>query len=465
MRNRIQKVNNPTIVGIATPLSSEGAIGIIRLSGPEALELASKVFCSKSGKQLNQMDSRLMHYGHIIYEDKNYDEVMCVCFKGPKSYTTEDVVEFHCHGNSQQLILLNSLFVKLGAEPASRGEFTKRAFLGGRIDLSQAEAIMDMISAKSSRSFDLALKQLGGRLYKKCAEISEELTDLMARIEVCIDYPDEDIELIEVAEIRTKLEELVERIALILKDADRGSIVRDGINVAIVGIPNVGKSSLMNFMLNEDRAIVTDIPGTTRDILREWVQIAGLPVHLIDTAGIRQTEDVVEKIGVERSKEMFNEADIVIIVLAKDMELSEDERELLELADARKAIILINKSDLEPRLSLEEVRSHNETAVLCEVSVKTSRGLDHFVKEFEKLALGSQGAERGEILLNSRQYSALDKARTSLLSALKAINDGYAIDLIEIDLIAAFDSIGEITGASVGEDVVNRIFEKFCLGK
>lgn len=465
MRNRIQKVNNPTIVGIATPLSSEGAIGIIRLSGPEALKLAGIVFRSKSLKPLTELPSRVMYYGHIVYEEKNYDEVMCVYFKGPNSYTTEDVVEFHCHGNSQQLILLNSLFVRLGAEPASRGEFTKRAFLGGRIDLSQAEAIMDMVSAKSSRSFDLALKQLGGRLYKKSSELSEELTELMARIEVSIDYPDEDIELIEIAEIRAKLVELIDLIGLVLKDADRGTIVRDGIKVAIVGIPNVGKSSLMNFLLNEDRAIVTDIPGTTRDILREWVEIAGLPVHLIDTAGIRQTEDVVEKIGVERSKESFNEADLVIIVLAKDQELSPDERELLELAEGRKAIILINKSDLSPKLDLDEVKRHNSSALLCEVSVKTSSGLDHFTKEFEKLALGSQGAESGEILLNSRQYSALDKAKNSLDSALRAIDAGYAIDLIEIDLIAAYDSIGEITGASVGEDVVNRIFEKFCLGK
>ncbi len=462
----MKPIHASTIVAVATPLSSEGAIGVIRLSGNEAISLVDRVFVPKRGGNLSSYPSQRMVYGHILYEGKLFDEVMAVYFKAPFSYTTEDVVEIQCHGNIAVLIEINSLFVSLGAMPAERGEFTKRAFLGGRIDLSQAEAVMDMVSAKTPKGFSVALKQLRGGIASEVSHLTETLTDLLAKIEVSIDYPDEDIEQIEREEIRLSLEGVSEKFDYFIDSFQRGRLLREGVSMAIIGVPNVGKSSLMNYLLREDRAIVTDIPGTTRDVLREWVSIAGVPVHLIDTAGIRDTEDLVEKIGVEKSKEIFNEADVVIIVLSAAEEISTAEREMLELSDMKKSIVLLNKVDLDPVISVEDVKKVAKNVEVLEISIKENIGLDSLQKLFlEIVSGGTIHSKDGEFAINQRHLSSITRAKKSVNLALDAINGGMPLDLIEIDLINAYDSLGEITGQSVDEDVINRIFEKFCLGK
>lgn len=455
-----------TIVAVATPLSSEGAIGIIRLSGFQALDFASSVFVAKKGGSLKDYPAQRMVYGHIVHAHKTYDEVMAVYFKAPYSYTTEDVVEIHCHGNAPALMQMNSLFISMGASPAEPGEFTKRAFIGGRIDLSQAEAVMDMVSAKTRQGFGVALNQLRGGLQREVEELSEKLTDLLARIEVSIDYPDEDLEQIEKTEIEQELKNCADRLLAFVNSFERGRLLREGISVAIVGVPNVGKSSLMNYLLRENRAIVTDVPGTTRDILREWVSIAGIPVHLIDTAGIRDTDDVVEKIGVERSKAIFNEADLVLVVLAANVDLSEDELEILNLANEKKSLVLINKVDLAKNIGAADIKAISQSLDVLEVSVIDKIGLDELEHKFLDLASGGKlQSKGGEFAINQRQLSAITRAKNSVEQATASLEIGMPLDLIEVDLISAYDALGEITGQSVSEDVINRIFEKFCLGK
>ncbi len=458
--------NKSTIVSVATPLSHEGAIGIIRISGNHALKYADAVFVSKKGLKLSEFPVQKMVYGHIKKDDKIYDEVLAVYFKAPYSYTAEDIVEIHCHGNIARIIEINSLFIELGCIPAEAGEFTKRAFLNGRIDLSQAEAVMDLISAKTSEGFDLALNQLKGAVSKEIDAELEKLTDLLAKIEVTIDYPDEDIEVVEKEVIRTGLIEVSNSLENFIQEYDQGKLIRDGIEVAIVGSPNVGKSSLMNFLLKEDRAIVTDVAGTTRDVLREWVNFAGVPVHLIDTAGIRETSDIVEKIGVERSKESFNEADLVIAVLSADKKLSDDEKQLLQLANNKKIIILVNKIDLKSVISLDEIKIVAPKASIVEVSVKNKLGLDKLQDEFlNMVASGTLNSKDNSFIINQRQLSSIMRAKEGIQTAINSLNCGMPLDIIEVDLINAYDALGEVVGKKVDIDVIDRIFEKFCLGK
>lgn len=458
--------NKTTIVSVATPLSSEGAIGIIRISGDAALQYADSVFVSKQGRKLSDFPVQKMVYGHIKVGGRVYDEVLAVYFRAPRSYTGEQLVEIHCHGNISRLMEINSLFIELGASPAEAGEFTKRAFLNGRIDLSQAEAVMDLISAKTNRGFDLALSQLKGSFSREIEEELEQLTDLLARIEVTIDYPDEDIEVVEKEAIRQALLAVLPRLEGFMANYDRGKLMRDGLSVAIVGSPNVGKSSLMNFLLKEDRAIVTDIAGTTRDVLREWVNFAGFPIHLIDTAGIRQTGDLVEQIGVEKSKESFNEADLILVVLSADASLSEDEKELLELAKDKKCIVLINKIDLEQRLFKEEIARYNDTAKVLEVSVRDRIGMEDLEEAFtELMESGALHAKGGDFILNQRQYASIVRAKQGIETALRSLDAGMPLDIIEVDLINSYDALGEVIGKKVDIDVIDRIFEKFCLGK
>ncbi len=458
--------DNTTIVSIATPLSQEGAIGIIRITGEQAISIADSVFLSKKGKNLSSYPVQKMVYGHIIKDEKVYDEVLAVYFKGPRSYTAEDLVEIHCHGNIASLIKINSLFISLGCVPAKEGEFTKRAFLNGRIDLSQAEAVMDLISAKTSQGFDIALNQLKGNMSREVDIELDKLTDLLARIEVTIDYPDEDIEVIEQEKIKEVLIEVNENLQKFIDDFDRGKLLREGVSVAIIGVPNVGKSSLMNFLLKEDRAIVTEIAGTTRDVLKEWVSIAGFPVNLIDTAGIRNTEDLVEKIGVEKSKEIFNQADLIITIIAADSEISEDEKELLELSEEKKSIVLINKIDLDVKTTIDDVKKYSPNSEVVEVSIKNRIGLEKLEDAFLNIVhSGDLHSKDGQFIINQRQLSSITRSKNSIENAINSLNSGMPLDVIEVDLINAYDALGEVAGKTVDEDVINRIFEKFCLGK
>ncbi len=457
---------NSTIVSVATPLSHEGAIGIIRVSGEEAIKIADSLFVSKKGLKLSDFPVQKMVYGHIKKDDKIYDEVLAVYFKAPYSYTAEDTVEIHCHGNISRLIDINSLFISEGCIPAESGEFTKRAFLNGRIDLSQAEAVMDLISAKTTKGFDLALNQLKGAVTKEIDVELDKLTDLLARIEVTIDYPDEDIEVVERESIKSGLEDVLTSLKSFIVDYDKGKLIREGLSVAIIGSPNVGKSSLMNFLLKEDRAIVTEIAGTTRDVLREWVNFAGVPIHLIDTAGIRETDDVVEQIGVEKSKESFNQADLVIMILSCDKNLTENEIELLELSSDKKTIVLINKIDLEAKLALEDVKNYAKNASIVEVSIKNKMGLEKLEEAFlSMVASGELHSKDSDFIINQRQLSSIIRAKDGIEAAINSLDAGMPLDIIEVDLINSYDALGEVIGKKVDIDVIDRIFEKFCLGK
>ncbi len=458
--------NKSTIVSVATPLSHEGAIGIIRISGNQALRIADSVFLSKKGKKLSDFPVQKMVYGHVRKGDKIYDEVLAVYFKAPYSYTAEDIVEIHCHGNISRLMEINALFISLGCVPAESGEFTKRAFLNGRIDLSQAEAVMDLISAKTSKGFDIAMNNLKGGITKEIDVELEKLTDLLAKIEVTIDYPDEDIEVIETKKIKEGLIDILQSLDLFIKNYDKGKLMKEGLSVAIIGSPNVGKSSLMNFLLKEERAIVTDIAGTTRDVLKEWVNFAGVPVHLIDTAGIRETDDVVEKIGVEKSKESFNNADLIIMILSADEDIRTEEKELLELTKGKKTIILINKIDLESKIRKDDVKKYNEKAKILEISVKNKLGIDKLEEAFlDMVEMGELNAKENDFILNQRQLSSIIRSKSGIENALSSLQDGMPLDIIEVDLINAYDALGEVIGKKVDIDVIDRIFEKFCLGK
>ncbi len=462
----MKMIDDRTIVAIATASGVESAIGIIRISGEEALAIARSVFVSKSGKQLSKDSARSLLYGYIKDEDRVYDEVLAVYFNAPYTYTTEDVVEFQCHGNINILNDIVNLLIKKGCMPAESGEFTKRAFLGGRLDLSQAEAVMDMVSAKTTEGFDIALKQLGGSVGRKINSLLDVFTDMLAKIEVTIDYPDEDIEEVETNSIREELESVLVDIDEMIASFDSGKIYKDGLSMAIIGSPNVGKSSFMNLLLGEDRAIVTNVPGTTRDIIKEWVDISGIPVNLIDTAGIRNTDDIVEKIGVEKSKEIFNSSDFVVVVVSASESLTSEEKDFIALTKGKKSIVVLNKIDLEKKTKTEDILSINPKVLIVECSMKEEVGIEDFKTAFKNEVISKAVIKKdSEKITNSRHLAALMRAKESIQEAVSSMENGVELDLVQIDLLNAYSFLGEITGKTVDEDVVNRIFEKFCLGK
>ncbi len=459
-------MDDRTIVAVATAMGVESAIGIVRISGEDALRIADSVFVSKSGKSLAKANPRTLLYGHISDESKVFDEVLAVYFKAPYSYTTEDVVEFQCHGNVNVLHDIVHLLIKNGCFPAEAGEFTKRAFLGGRIDLSQAEAVMDMVSAKTIEGFDIALKQLGGSVGKKIDRLLDAFTDMLAKIEVTIDYPDEDIDEVEAQAIKVELLNVLQEIQQLVESFDSGKIYKDGLSMAIIGSPNVGKSSFMNLLLGEDRAIVTDVPGTTRDIIKEWVDISGIPVNLIDTAGIRYTDDIVEKIGVEKSKEIFNQSDFVVVVVSSSEKLTEEEKKFVSLTKGKKSIVVLNKIDLDIQTTASDIRAINPDALIVECSMKNEIGIEEFKSAFKDEVVSKSVVKKdSEQITNARHLSALLRAKDAIEEAANSLDNNMELDLVQIDLLNAYNYLGEITGKTVDEDVVNRIFEKFCLGK
>ncbi|MFC2661651.1 MAG: tRNA uridine-5-carboxymethylaminomethyl(34) synthesis GTPase MnmE [Eubacterium sp.] len=454
-----------TIAAISTP-PGEGGIGIIRISGEESLSILKQIFRTPSGKP--NMKDHLLVYGHIIdpEEGKVIDEVLSVYMKAPRTYTAEDVVEIDCHGGMVPLRKILQLVYRCGARPAERGEFTERAFLNGRLDLSQAEAVMDMISARADKTYDSAVGQLSGSLSGKIKEIRSMLMDIRVQVTVNIEYPDEDIEIMTYQKMKDDLQPVIGKISELLKTAETGRILSSGLKIAIVGKPNVGKSSLMNQMLRESRAIVTDIPGTTRDTIREDMRLRGIPISLIDTAGIRETDDQIEAIGIEKSRDSWSEADLVLLVLDAGSPLSEEDTEILQHAEADKTIVVLNKTDLPQKVSSEDVQKLLPHAQLISASMKEGNGLNAIEDAIEqRVYQGTVTADQQVIVTNARHKQLLEEAGSHLDDALRLADRKEPLEIIDLDLEAAYENLGEIIGDAVGDDVISEVFSRFCLGK
>ena len=453
-----------TIAAVATAMG-EGGIGIVRISGENALSILEKVFCSVKNRPT---ENRKLTYGFVTdnFTGEKIDEVMAVYMKAPHSYTAEDVVEIQCHGSIVSLRKILALILKNGARLAEPGEFTKRAFLNGRLDLSQAEAVIDLVRAKSDKTFDVALSQLEGSFSKKIKEIRSDLVDILVNITVNIDYPDEDIEVITYENLISGLGNVKAKVDSLLATADTGRILREGLNIAIIGKPNVGKSSLMNALLRETRAIVTEIPGTTRDTIEEALTIRNIPVKLTDTAGIRHTDDVIEKIGIEKSKESFNKADLVIFMVDNSRPLDDEDREIIEYIGDRKVLAVINKTDLENRLDISEIKRKLPNGIFIETSMAREDGISRIEDEIENLVYGGKVKQNDSMMVtNVRHKALLEEASSALRDAASMAGAGEALEFLEIDVNRAYEALGEIIGEAVNEDIINEVFARFCLGK
>lgn len=457
-----------TIAAIATPLG-EGAIGIVRLSGPRALEIAEKVFAGKSKGKLREQGSHRLHYGFIVDPEngEKIDEVLLTVMLAPGTYTREDVVEINCHGGIIPLRRVLELVLRHGARLAMPGEFTKRAFLNGRLDLAQAESVLDVIRAKTEAGLRVALHQLAGELSGRVRGFQERILGLLAHVEASIDFPEEDIEELTREEMESEVRQMLQEVERLLHDARYGKVYREGLRTVIVGRPNVGKSSLLNALLREHRAIVTEIPGTTRDVIEEIVNIAGIPIRLADTAGLRATEDVVEKIGVERSREAVNLADMVLVVLDASTGLVAEDLQVLDLVREKKGIVLINKCDIaEGETLAERVRELAPEKPLLLVSVRTGKGMEELEKAIAEMVLeGRVAASDVPLVSHVRHRASLERCREHLKEVDAGLKRGENLDLLAIDLRGAWEALGEITGETVSEDIVDRIFQEFCIGK
>ena len=454
-----------TISAIATA-QGEGGIGIIRLSGDQAVEIAAKLFQPVSGRKLTDYETHRAIYGRIIDEDgRIIDEAIALLMKAPHSYTKEDVVELQCHGGVMPLRKTLALTYEHGARPAEGGEFTKRAFLNGRLDLSQAQAVMDIITAKTDRSLKLATGHLTGQFSQQIKDWRHEILGQIAHLEAAIDFPEDEVDDVVTEDVRGKVTAVRRQISKLLQTAGTGRILREGLMTAIVGKPNVGKSSLLNALLQEERAIVTDIPGTTRDSIEEYANVGGVPLRIIDTAGIRATEDVVERIGVEKSRQMIDQAALVLALFDGSRPLDHEDEEILSLLAGQEAIVLLNKSDLAAVVTAEELSAKAAVPVI-EISTKDYSGMDKLTDAIkEKVYGGKVMADEGSFVSDERQANLLRNADRHLAAAITTIDAGLGLDFISIDLRSAWETLGEITGDTVGEDIIDEIFSKFCIGK
>ena len=453
-----------TIAAIATAMSSSG-IGIIRISGDESVEMVDRIFSMKNEKKLSDMPTHTIHYGHIIDGDEVIDEVMVVLMRAPKSYTKEDTVEIDCHGGVYVMKRVLETVIKYGARPAEPGEFTKRAFLNGRIDLAQAESVIDIIHAKNEFALKSSEQQLSGSLSIAVKTVREKLLHEIAFIESALDDP-EHISLDGYPETLHGIVEAAEKeIQKLLANSDNGKILKEGISTVIIGKPNAGKSSLLNTFVGEERAIVTDIAGTTRDVLEEQINLNGIILNVIDTAGIRETDDVVEKIGVDRAKKYLNEADLVIYVVDTSTQLDENDYEIMDLLKDRKAIILLNKSDLTPVTDGGSIRQHLDKKMIA-VSAKEQTGIEELEETICEMFFTGEVTFNDEVYItNIRHKTALQEALNSLNLVVQSILDGMPEDFYSIDLMNAYEELGSIIGEAVEDDLVNEIFSKFCMGK
>ncbi|KAA9005132.1 tRNA uridine-5-carboxymethylaminomethyl(34) synthesis GTPase MnmE [Paenibacillus spiritus] len=454
-----------TIAAVSTAVG-EGGIAIIRVSGPDAVAEVGRLMRSRT--PLPEAASHTVQYGHIVDPQGGevMEEVLVTVMRAPRSFTMEDVVEISTHGGVISVRRVMDLLLQQRIRLAEPGEFTKRAFLNGRIDLSQAEAVMDLIRSKSDRAFSVALKQVGGSLSQQIAALRQTLLETLAHIEVNIDYPEHDVEALTAEYIKTRCTEVTEGIDRLLKSAQQGKILREGITTAIVGRPNVGKSSLLNALARENKAIVTDIPGTTRDVIEEYVTINHIPLRLLDTAGIRETMDLVEQIGVERSKAAFGEADLVLLVLNASEPLHDDELELMEQIRGRQALVILNKMDLPSALDRAELTRRFGEEAIVPMSVLQEQGLDKLEEAISSLFLGGK-LESGDLtyVSNVRHIALLKKARQSLRDAYDAAEQLIPIDMIQIDVRLAWEQLGEIVGDTAADSLLDQIFSQFCLGK
>ena len=450
-----------TITAIATPLG-EGAIGIVRISGTEAVAIANRIF---QGKNLETVDSHTLNYGHILDPDKDeiLDEVMVGVMRAPRTFTREDVIEINTHGGIAVTNEILQLILRQGARMAEPGEFTKRAFLNGRVDLTQAEAIMDIIRAKTDKAMNIAVRQLDGSLKDLIDNTRQEILNTLAQVEVNIDYPEyDDVEEMTTALLREKTQEFQTLLENLLQTARRGKILREGLSTAIIGRPNVGKSSLLNNLLREDKAIVTDIAGTTRDVIEEYVNIKGVPLKLIDTAGIRETDDIVEKIGVERSRQALAEADLILLVLNASEKLTEQDRALLALSDMTRRIVLLNKTDLKEEIEAEELPED-----VIRISVLKNQNIVQIEERINQLFFDNAGIveQDATYLSNSRHISLIEQAVQSLQAVNEGLEFGMPVDLLQVDLTRTWQILGEITGDAAPDELITQLFSQFCLGK
>lgn len=454
-----------TIAAISTPMG-EGAIAIVRLSGDEAIDIANRVF---KGKNLKEVDSHTIHYGHIVDPDTNQvvEEVMLTLMRGPKTFTREHVIEINCHGGLVSVNRVLQLVLTNGARLAEPGEFTKRAFLNGRIDLSQAEAVMDLIRAKTDRAMSVAIGQMEGRLSTLINQLRQELLETLAHIEVNIDYPEyDDVEEMTHHVLLEKARHVRDEIIKLLETSNQGKILREGLSTVIIGRPNVGKSSLLNSLVHENKAIVTDIPGTTRDVIEEYVNVRGVPLRLVDTAGIRETEDIVERIGVERSREVLKKADLILLVLNYGDELTEEDERLFEAISGMETIVIINKTDLVQRINMEKVKELAKDSPVVTTSLLEEKGVDALEKAISSLFFtGTVEANDLTYVSNSRHIALLTQAKKSIEDAISGTESDLPIDMVQIDLTRTWELLGEIIGDAVHESLINQLFSQFCLGK
>ncbi|MCH6268642.1 tRNA uridine-5-carboxymethylaminomethyl(34) synthesis GTPase MnmE [Neobacillus citreus] len=457
-----------TIAAISTPMG-EGAIAIVRLSGNEAIPIADKLFRSVSGKKLAEMSSHTIHYGHIIDPKSGQvaEEVMISLMKGPKTFTKEDVVEINCHGGLVSVNRVLQLVLNSGARLAEPGEFTKRAFLNGRIDLSQAEAVIDLIRAKTDRAMNVALGQMEGRLSKLIRRLRQEILEILAHIEVNIDYPEyDDVEEMTHTMLLPKAHYVREELNKLLQTSQQGKILREGLSTVIVGRPNVGKSSLLNSLVQENKAIVTDIPGTTRDVIEEYVNVRGVPLRLLDTAGIRETEDIVERIGVERSRQVLKEADLILLVLNYSDQLTKEDENLFEAVNGMDVIVIVNKTDLPQQIDMNRVKELAKDHRVVTTSLLEDRGVDELEEAIAALFFaGSIEAKDATYVSNTRHIALLNQSSRAIEEAIEGVKIGTPIDIVQIDLTRTWELLGEIIGDSVHESLIDQLFSQFCLGK
>ncbi|KMY52140.1 tRNA uridine-5-carboxymethylaminomethyl(34) synthesis GTPase MnmE [Peribacillus loiseleuriae] len=457
-----------TITAISTPMG-EGAIAIVRLSGDEAFAIADRIFKGPQGKQLIGAASHTIHYGHLVQPKTGdtVEEVMISIMRGPKTFTREDVVEINCHGGIVSVNRVLQLVLSQGARLAEPGEFTKRAFLNGRIDLSQAEAVMDLIRAKTDKAMNMALGQMEGRLSQLIRKLRQEILETLAQVEVNIDYPEyDDVEEMTHRMFLEKANLVKIELEKLLRTSQQGKILRDGLSTVIIGRPNVGKSSLLNSLVHENKAIVTDIPGTTRDVIEEYVNVRGVPLRLLDTAGIRETEDIVERIGVERSRAVLKDADLILLVLNHADDLTKEDEKLFEAVDGMDVIVIVNKTDLPKKINLNRVKELTGEHRLVTTSLLEDQGVDELEEAIASLFFAGT-LETGDLtyVSNSRHIALLGQALKSVEDAIEAIESGTPVDLVQIDFTKAWELLGEIIGDSVHEGLINQLFSQFCLGK
>lgn len=458
-------MQNDTIAAISTPVG-EGAIAIVRLSGAEAVEIAAKLF---DGKKLTDVPSHTIHYGKLIDPETGEvaEEVMVSVMKAPKTFTREDVVEINCHGGLVSVNRVLELALQEGARLAEPGEFTKRAFLNGRIDLSQAEAVMDLIRAKTDRAMNVALNQMEGRLSRLIQKLRQELLETVAHVEVNIDYPEyDDVEEMSHNMMIEKTQYVYEEIEKLLEMAKQGKILREGLATAIIGRPNVGKSSLMNALVHENKAIVTEIAGTTRDIIEEYVNVRGVPLKLVDTAGIRETEDIVERIGVERSRQVLKQSDLILLVLNYGEALSDEDRNLFEAVAGLDVIVIVNKTDLFQQIDLEEVRQLAGDRPVITTALIEEKGIDELELAIKDTFFAGE-IDGGDLsyISNVRHIQLLKQALSSLREAMNGIEMQMPMDIVQIDVTRTWELLGEIIGDTVHESLIDQLFSQFCLGK